>query len=133
MKATLTMSVTALSLVTLVAGCGGSGKPGPPGTTAPATTAQSAAADVNPPDSGEVTLTISGQGFGAPIIANPGEPIKVINKDSVPHTVTSGSAFNVQVKGGGTTSFMAPSVPGKYPLTCRLHPKMHGTLTIRGI
>jgi plastocyanin len=133
MKATLTMTVAGLALVTLVAGCGSSGKSNASGTTTPAPAGQTASAEVSPPDSGVATLTISGSSFGAPTMANPGEPIKVVNKDSVPHTVTSGSAFNVEVKAGGTASFTAPTTPGNYPLTCRFHPKMHGTLTVRGI
>jgi plastocyanin len=133
MKATFTMSVAAACLVALVSGCGGSGSPRPSGATTPATATRSAAADVGAPESGAATLTISGQSFGAPITANPGEPIKVVNKDAVPHTVMSGSAFSVKVKGRGTASFTAPTVPGKYPLTCRSTPKMHGTLIVRGI
>jgi plastocyanin len=133
MKATLTMSVAGLSLVALVAGCGATGKPGSSGATTHATAARSAVADAGAPDSGVVTMTISGRGFGAPIVANPGEPIKVVNKDSVPHTVTSGSAFNVEVKAGATATFSAPTIPGKYRLTCHFTPKMHGTLTVRGI
>jgi plastocyanin len=135
MKASLTMSVAALSLVTLVAGCGGSGKPASSGASAHASASATGpvVAEMNPADSGEVTMTITKLGFGAPISANPGEPIKVVNKDSVPHTVTSGTAFNLEVKSGATASFTAPTVPGNYPLTCHFTPKMHGTLTVRGI
>jgi plastocyanin len=133
MKATLTRSVTGLILVTLVAGCGSSGKPSSTRSTTPATNAQTGVAEAESPDTGVATITISGLSFGAPVTANPGEPIKLVNKDAVPYTVTSGSAFNVKVKAGGTASFSAPTTPGKYPLTCASHPNMHGTLTVRGI
>jgi plastocyanin len=136
MKATFTTSAAAVclvTLVTLVSGCGGAGTSRPSGAATPATATRSAVAGVGAPDSGAVTLTLSGQSFGAPITANPGEPIKVVNKDSVPRTVTSGTAFHVEVKARSTATFMAPTVPGTYPLTCRSAPKMHGTLIVRGI
>jgi plastocyanin len=138
MKATLTRSVAGLALitlVTLVAGCAGSGKPSSSPATKPVTapTTASAAADADAPDTGVATITISSKSLGGPITANPGEPITVVNKDTVSHTVTSGSAFSVKVKGGGTASFTAPTTPGTYPLVCHAHPDLHGTLTVRGI
>jgi plastocyanin len=133
MKAMLTRSIAGLALIILTAGCGGSSKPSSSRTATPAAGARTAVADANPPDIGKATITISGLRFGAPVTANPGEPIKVVNKDSVPHTVTSGTAFSVVVKAGGTATITAPTTPGTYPLTCHSHPKMHGTLTVRGI
>jgi plastocyanin len=32
---------------------------------------------------------------------------------------------------GGTRSFTAPAAPGSYPFGCRVHPTMHGTLTVQ--
>jgi plastocyanin len=32
---------------------------------------------------------------------------------------------------GGTRSFTAPAAPGSYAFGCRVHPTMHGTLTVQ--
>ena len=53
--------------------------------------------------------------------------------DGAEHTVTadSGSAFNAEVSGKGTTTFTAPTQPGTYAFHCTYHPMMHGRLTVQ--
>ena len=57
----------------------------------------------------------------------------VVNADGAEHTVTadSGSAFNAEVSGKGTTTFTAPTQPGTYAFHCTYHPMMHGRLTVQ--
>lgn len=41
------------------------------------------------------------------------------------------SAFDAEVKGGGTDTFTAPTTPGSYAYHCTFHPGMHGTLVVK--
>ena len=79
------------------------------------------------------TITISDFKFGAPLTVKPGASVTVVNSDSAEHTVTadSGSAFNAEVSGKGTTTFTAPTQPGTYAFHCTYHPTMHGQLTVQ--
>ncbi|MGI9603641.1 MAG: cupredoxin domain-containing protein [Acidimicrobiales bacterium] len=70
------------------------------------------------------------------INADVGEPIVFANADSVPHTVTSGSAldptsdFDSGVLGTGQSFELAFDAPGEYPLFCVLHPEMQATVSV---
>jgi plastocyanin len=79
------------------------------------------------------TITISGFDYGAPVTVSPGATVTVVNKDSAEHTVTAdtGDAFDDDASGGATSSFKAPSDPGKYKFHCSFH-DMHGALTVSG-
>lgn len=111
-------------------GCaGGSGSPAstsapPPGPAYGAgPTAGTAAA----------TITIKDFAYGDPLTVAPGAAVTVTNMDAAAHTVTAdeGSAFDVQVNGGGTATFTAPTKPGSYAYHCTYHPGMHGTLVVK--
>jgi plastocyanin len=118
----------------LAAGCGGSAGSKPTAAAEGAKSAAPASAvPTDPKGGGIAVLTIQGAGFGAPLTVNPGEPVKVVNKQAVAETVTSGTAFDVKVAAGGTATFTAPSEPGTYPLTSKTEPKLHGTLTVQGV
>ncbi|WP_155855688.1 cupredoxin domain-containing protein [Arthrobacter sp. 9MFCol3.1] len=41
------------------------------------------------------------------------------------------SAFDAEVKGGGTDTCTAPAKPGSYTYHCTFHPGMHGTLVVK--
>ncbi len=112
-------------------GCaGGSGSPAstsapPPGPAYGAgPTAGTAAA---------TTITIKDFAYGDPLTVAPGAAVTVTNMDAAAHTVTAdeGSAFDAQVKGGGTATFTAPTKPGSYAYHCTYHPGMHGTLVVK--
>ena len=79
------------------------------------------------------TIGISNFMFNTPPTVPAGATIAVKNSDSVEHSVTadSGNAFNVDVDGGETATFTAPSQPGTYPYHCSYHPMMHGTLVVK--
>jgi plastocyanin len=61
-----------------------------------------------------------------------GTIVKVVNKDSVAHTVTSNIAgrFNVSVPAHTTKQFRAPRAPGRYGFHCTFHAGMKSTLKV---
>ncbi len=122
-------------LLGLAAGCGSSSStpsaaipsssvPSVSTPTAPASSASSSTA------AGPV-LHIRSFTFDALTVA-PGAKITVSNDDSVPHTATLATAkIDIAVDPNATGVLTAPSTPGSYPLTCDIHPSMHGTLTVK--
>ena len=70
------------------------------------------------------------------ITAAPGESIVFSNSDSVPHTVTAGSAldplsdFDSGVLGTGQSYELSFDDPGVYSLFCALHPDMTAVVTV---
>lgn len=127
MNVQLTMAIAGL---TLIAGCSSSNGVQPTAKAKPQVAA-SASVAMPPEAAGVAILTISGSSFGLPITVNPGEPVQIVNKDSVAHTVISGKDIDVKVDPSGRANFTAPTVPGSYPLTSL--PSMHGTLIVRGV
>jgi plastocyanin len=76
------------------------------------------------------TLTISGFMF-SDLTVRAGETVTVTNQDGVGHTVNvNGTAIDVSVSANGKATFTAPAKAGSYPLTCDIHPAMHGTLHV---
>jgi plastocyanin len=133
------LSVTAASAA--ASGAGG-GTAGSAASTSPAAAGGAAASGP--------ALTIP---QGASVQGNPsyepatlslkkGDTIQVQNKDSTPHTVTSGKTLEDPNKGKDfDTSIIAPSAsakistaslnPGDHPFHCDLHPYMTGTLKVQ--
>jgi len=68
----------------------------------------------------------------ATLKVKPGEKVTVENKTPVTHTLTSTQhKFNTgDVGGGTTTSFTAPTKPGRYPYICEIHQYMTGVLVV---
>jgi plastocyanin len=102
----------------------------PPHVTSPASPAAQSATSVAP---AEATITISNFTFNSPPSVSPGATIAVKNSDPAEHSVTadSGNEFNVEVDGGATATFTAPSTPGTYNYHCSYHPMMHGQLIVK--
>lgn len=125
----LLVSSVALSASMLTA-CGGAENAAPPvdveGQT-PATTVTTTQRPA-PPD-----IVIADFGYTAPAPVTPGATVTVVNRDEPSHTVTADDGlFDVRVSGGGGTStFTAPTAPGSYPIHCKYHANMHGSLTVR--
>jgi plastocyanin len=101
---------------------------GPPGT--PLTILQGAS-NQGSPAYDPATLTIK-----------KGDKITVTNKDSVPHTVTSGAAptdpnvgkaFDTSIIEAGKSADIvtASLAPGNYPYHCSIHPYMNGKLVVQ--
>lgn len=71
------------------------------------------------------------------VTARVGETIRFGNADSVPHTVTAGSAieprlddFDSGLLGTGGTFDLSFDEPGEYQLFCILHPEMTGSVVV---
>lgn len=129
-RAALLVPFLAVFFALILAGTGGCASGG--GSPAPTSTAGQAATGGPAPGSA-ATITIKDFGYGAAITVSPGTTVTVTNLDSARHTVTAdeGSAFDVDVQGGGTGTFAAPMRPGNYAFHCTFHPGMHGTLTVK--
>lgn len=105
------------------------------GTTADA--ASPAAPIAADPPSAAVAgaLKISGFAYSpATLTVTPGQVVTVTNGDSAEHTVSSATAglFDVNVTRGKPVTFTAPTEPGTYAFTCGFHPRMHGSLVVKG-
>lgn len=131
MKAIQSRAAALLLAVLLVGGCApGGGSSGAATAPAASTTTAGAASAAT----AAATITIRNFDFGTPLTVAPGAVVMVTNMDNAAHTVTAdqGSAFDVDVRGGGgTATFTAPSAPGTYAYHCTYHPNMHGTLTVK--
>lgn len=79
----------------------------------------------------DATLTISDFSFSG-LTVSPGATVTVQNGDDSPHTVTAedGSFDTGNIDARGSSSFVAPSDPGTYAITCNVHPQMSGTITV---
>ncbi|OLB80223.1 MAG: hypothetical protein AUI14_07400 [Actinobacteria bacterium 13_2_20CM_2_71_6] len=66
------------------------------------------------------------------LTVKPGATVTVRNDDSAPHTLTAadGSFTTKTIQPGKSTTFKAPKKAGTYPITCKIHPDMTGTLTV---
>jgi plastocyanin len=80
------------------------------------------------------TIVIKDFGFSGDLTVRPGVTVKVVNKDSVTHTLTDKKTHLWDTgriaPHGGTASFTAPSTVGRYPFGCKIHPEMKGTLIV---
>jgi plastocyanin len=78
------------------------------------------------------TVTIKNFSYSTPVSVAPGATITVVNNDPESHTVTadSGGGFNDLAMAGSTTTFKAPSQPGRYAFHCNFHGNMHGVLVV---
>jgi len=76
-----------------------------------------------------------------PLTAKVGDEVSVVNQDTVPHTVTSGTgpadantgaAFDTNIINGGesATISLAEVDAGEYGYFCIVHPYMTGTITV---
>lgn len=77
-------------------------------------------------------ITIKGFAFKVPASVPAGAKIKLVNKDSVLHSVTSdnGAFTSVDVPPGGKATMIAPGA-GSYAFHCRIHSSMKATLVVK--
>jgi plastocyanin len=101
--------------------CGSSSTPPSASTAAPPVAAATA------------TITIDNFKFASPPSVSPGATVAVKNADPMEHSVTadSGNAFSVDIDGGESATFTAPTTPGTYNYHCSYHPMMHGQLIVK--
>ena len=75
------------------------------------------------------------------LTAKKGDEVTVVNQDTVPHTVTSGTgssdpnsakSFDTSIINGGesATVSLAQVEPGQYDYYCMIHPYMNGKITV---
>ncbi len=123
----------ALSLPLVVAACSSS-----PKAPAPKAASNSAATFVPVTHNGAPTITMQNFSFSPGTISvTPGEVIKLVNKDSAPHTVTSDAGVAAKdsfdsgtVAGGSSGTVTAPMDPGTYTYHCKFHTFMHGSIKV---
>ena len=95
-------------------------------TAAPAATGAGGTTAAAPAGGG---LSISGNTFSAASVAA-GTEFTITNNDSVAHTVTADDdSFSVDVPAGGTATLTIDAA-GSYPIHCKIHSSMHGTITV---
>jgi plastocyanin len=77
-------------------------------------------------------VTIKNFTFTGQLVVRPGATITVKNADTAPHTLTAvdGSFTTKVIQPGKSATVKAPKKPGAYPITCKIHPDMMGTLTV---
>ena len=116
-----------MAAVAITAAC--SSTAAPAATTAPAATpAPAAAASVN--------IDVQGFKFPPNMDVAKGTTVTWTNKDSVGHTVTSGTRpnkdgkFDGQLAAGSTFSFTFTD-SGTYQYFCTVHSSMNGTITVK--
>jgi plastocyanin len=140
MRIVTLMSSLLLSVAVLIA-CGGinesppSSAPASPNGLSSMTEMPPSAAPRSPAaEAGSGEIQISNMAFSVPPSVRPGQQLTIINKDETNHTVTAdeNNLFDVRISGGGgKQSFTAPTTPGTYPIHCKYHASMHGSLTVR--
>ena len=109
----------------------GSGNMDSAGMVAQMKAASAVAASARPTSAS--TIVIHNFAFApGSIKVRPGQKVRVVNRDSVAHTVTSTSGkFNTgDVGPGKTVTFTAPAKAGRYPYRCNIHQYMTGVLVV---
>jgi plastocyanin len=85
-----------------------------------------------PPPPADPVITIKDFAYQGALTVPPGVTVVVRNEDMAPHTVTAvdGSFTTPRIDGGMAATFTSPARPAEYPITCRFHPSMTGTLKV---
>lgn len=118
----------ALGAILLVSACGSEDTV--PATTAPATSAAPAPTSALASDEG-VTIEIRDFSYGAPLTVPVGTTVRVINRDSAPHTFTArDGSFNSGALGEGEEFFHTFTEAGEFEFECTLHLGMSGSITV---
>ena len=112
-----------IGLVAVLTACGGGGDDGGAGAE-PGGVASEAAGG------GTASMGIADFKFSE-VTAPAGSEVTVTNEDGSAHTVTAeDESFDVQVAASASGTFTAPGESGDYPIVCKIHPDMKGTLTV---
>ncbi len=79
-----------------------------------------------------VVVTIAAMQFApSRAVVKPGQAVRWVNDDLVPHTVTAPGHFDSKVIAPGAHWEWVAAGSGEIPYACTLHPSMTGNLTIR--
>jgi plastocyanin len=99
------------------------------GATACSSDSKSGAKTTTAGSTAPVQLTIENSTF-TPGSITAGTEFTISNKDTATHTVTDDAgSFDVQVPGGGTKTLTIPTA-GTFKIHCKIHSRMHATLTV---
>ena len=111
-----------LPVAAMLTGCAGTGDSS---TARPAVTA-------SPSNSTRPAYEVSKYAFPSLTVA-PGTTVRVSDGDDEPHTVTAddGSFDTGSFEKTHPGTFTAPRKPGRYAISCKVHPSMHGTIVVR--
>lgn len=126
----------ALGAMLLTTACGSEATA--PATTAPATTTPATTPATNAPDTTSasaadegVTIEIREFSYGAPLTVAVGTTVRVINRDSMPHTFTAmDGSFHSGALGEGEEFFHTFTEAGEFEFECTLHFGMRGSITV---
>ena len=78
------------------------------------------------------TITIEGMVFKPATLAiKPGDSVTWVNKDIVEHTATAEGTFDSKLIAPSKSWKQVFKTKGSFDYTCKYHPVMKGTLTVR--
>lgn len=78
------------------------------------------------------TVTIDATSFSpASLTIRPGDTVKWVNKDVIPHTATAKGGFDSGTIAAGASWRHTFKTKGALPYVCTFHPTMKGTLRVR--
>jgi plastocyanin len=79
-----------------------------------------------------LTVNIDGTQYApADVAVARGQPVKWINRDPFPHTVTAAGVFDSGNIPAGAAFTFTPRVAGTFEYICTLHPNMRGRVVVR--
>jgi plastocyanin len=80
------------------------------------------------------TVTISNFAFSpATLEIGVGDTVVFVNQDGAPHTATAtNGAFDTGRLGSGASASLGFNSAGQYDYFCAVHPRMTGSITVRG-
>jgi cytochrome c oxidase subunit II len=133
---------------TQAAGAGGATGSANSATTAASSSGGSSAASVSGPVGGTLTILAGANVQGnpsydpTPMTVKKGDAIQVVNKDTTPHTATSGKGaedpnaskmFDTNIINAGASAKISTASlnAGEYPFFCKIHPYMTGNLKVQ--
>jgi plastocyanin len=132
---TLRVSLLAVPLVLLAAGCGSSSKSSSSSPAPPATTSTAAKAPASSSGGGGTAVDMKNIAFSPKAVTvKVGQKITWTNQDSVDHnvTATAGASFHSSNFGQGGTYSFTPTKAGTIKYVCTIHPGMDATITVTG-
>ncbi len=129
-------AVVALAVaVALIAGCSSGTAPSTGGYTAPGTGggsgASTGASSTTGGAAGGVAITVQNFAFSPnPATAKVGEAVTFTNQDSVQHNIAVNGQESGPI-GQGQSWTVKIDKAGTYPITCKIHPSMSGSLEVK--
>jgi len=88
--------------------------------------------DTPTPPAPPPVVTVSNFAYEGDLTVPAGATVTVTNIDAAPHTLTAvdGSFTTADIAPGASETFVAPTEPGTYGITCQVHGFMSGILTV---